>query len=67
MLCDYLEVQNERVGGRLRSEGICIYKQLIHIVVRKKLTHLKAILKIILKINKNFKKQTQLLKLYTLT
>ena len=63
MICDYLEVQNERVGGRLGSEGICIYKQLTHLVVRKKLTHLKAILKI----NKNLKKQTKLLKLYTLT
>ena len=30
MLCDDLERWNERVGGRLRRKGICMYIWLIH-------------------------------------
>ena len=45
MLCDDLERWNERVGGRLRRKGICIYIWLIHDDVPQKLIqHCKTII-----------------------
>ena len=45
MLCDDLEKGRWQVEGRLKRKGIHVYIELIHIVVREKLTqHCKAIM-----------------------
>ena len=45
MLCDDLEGWDGVVGGRLKKEGICVYIELIHIVLQQKLAqHCKAII-----------------------
>ena len=65
-LCDDLEGQDGRRGGRLEREGIYVYLQLIHIAVRQKPTkHHRAIF-LQLKTNKRMSKQ-QLWKQYSVT
>ena len=45
MLCDDLEGEDGRVGGRLEGEGTYVYIQLIHVVEQQKLTqHCKAVI-----------------------
>jgi len=45
VLCDDLEGWDGVVGGRLKKEGICVYIELIHIVLQQKLAqHCKAII-----------------------
>ena len=45
MFCDDLEGWDEGVGGRLKREGMHVYKWLIHLVVQQKQArHYKAII-----------------------